>query len=301
MPPVQDLYTGCEKQGVNTDKETAVALLNAYIAVHTPNTSRNQGSDSNKSEKLTRPKITQGMPAESWSPSQAMGKLYKTGTDVPKEECGLQSIHCCGGSLSEQPARVDTNTAPKPEAEQVGLIQSQAVVPTGAGAVTDQKEMARDAVKGEAAVTKPGYRKQQAPASPANKTKLHTQTKRESCTVPFNQQVRGGSGQLRRHKLCRKRWKPPPQKQDTSDPKAETNEDETAKAEKAPTTCIPGNWSIPRRSTRAIKGRNKPRQLSRRARNSNVKVSTSGNIEVTMTQLKNGAAVVLNRHIFDPK
>ena len=298
MPPVQGLPTGCEKQWVNTGKETAVDLLNAYIATHTLNTSHIQGSALNKSEKLTRPKITQDTLMESRSPSQAMGTLYKTGTGEPKEEYGLP----------EQLAKADTNIASKPEAEHMGLLRRQAVVPMAMsakcsktpGTVTEQKEVARDAVK-EEITAKSGHREQQAPVSPANEAELPTQTKRESCTVPVSQRVRGSSGQLRKHKLCRKRWKTPPQKRDTSNPRAMTNKDETVKTEEAPTTCIPDNWSTPRRSTGTVKGRNKPRQLSRDAWNNNVKASTSGNDEVAITRLKDGAAIVLDHHTFDPE
>ena len=37
-------FTGCEEQVINTDKDVAIALFNAYISTHTANTGRNQGS-----------------------------------------------------------------------------------------------------------------------------------------------------------------------------------------------------------------------------------------------------------------
>ena len=95
MSSLQCPFTGCEKQVANTDKEMADALFNAHLATHTVDTSRNQGSGPDKSEKLTRPKITQGMLVESWNSFQAMWKLYKTGRGLSEAECGLQLIYCC--------------------------------------------------------------------------------------------------------------------------------------------------------------------------------------------------------------
>ena len=71
MSSLQCPFMGCEKQVVNADKEMADALFNAHITTHTVDTSRNQGSGPDKSEKLTRPKITQGMLMESWNSFQA--------------------------------------------------------------------------------------------------------------------------------------------------------------------------------------------------------------------------------------
>ena len=48
-------------------------------------------------------------------------------------------------------------------------------------AFIEQKEMARDAFKGEASAIKTGYRKQQATASPADEAKLRKKVKCESC------------------------------------------------------------------------------------------------------------------------
>ena len=122
MPTLQCPFAGCEEQVVNTDKELAIALFNAHIGTHTADTGRNQGSGPNKSEKLTRPKITQGMLVESWNSFQALWKLYKNGTGISEEECGLQLVYCCDADLLEQLLRADPNVASKPEAEQLESI-----------------------------------------------------------------------------------------------------------------------------------------------------------------------------------
>ena len=59
------LVAGCKKQVLNTDEDVAVALFNAHIRTHTAAAGRDQGSDRNKSEKLPRLKITQGMSVDS--------------------------------------------------------------------------------------------------------------------------------------------------------------------------------------------------------------------------------------------
>ena len=52
-------FADCDEQVVNADKEVAIALYNAHISTHTTNTGRNPGNGPSKSEKLSRPKITQ--------------------------------------------------------------------------------------------------------------------------------------------------------------------------------------------------------------------------------------------------
>ena len=103
---------------VRTDKEMAVALLSAYTATHTLDTSRKQGSGLIKSEKVTRPKITQSMRVEAWSSSQITWKPYKTSTGIPKEEGSLQLLACGDADPREQPSRTDPISALQPEARQ---------------------------------------------------------------------------------------------------------------------------------------------------------------------------------------
>ena len=54
-------------------------------------------------------------------------------------------------------------------------------------AFIEQKEIARDAFKGEAAAIKTRYRKQQATASPADEAKLRKKVKCKSCDAQINQ------------------------------------------------------------------------------------------------------------------
>ena len=171
--------------------------------------------------------------------------------------------------------------------------------PTDATATMEQKEGARDAVKGEAAPIKSGYKKQQTPINSVGEVRLQEKSKCESCVVPTNQQLRVRPRQVREHKPFRKRWKSTPQKQDKKNPKAEMNKDEAAKTEEAPTALVPGSWLALRQSAGAIKGRNRPRQRGQHTWN--VKASASGNIRIAPKQAKDRAPVVLNHHIFDPK
>ena len=364
----------------NTDKELAVALGNVHIGTHTIDTGHIQGSSSNKSEKLTRPKITQGRPAESRNPFQVPGRLDKDGTGRSKEDCGRQLARSCDTDLPEQLSRVDLNVVSKREAEQsestlnseaipavrgarrsettimsqepsepshtspvktqgkaatckpqaertqkrnreegnlVNLIDVTAVSANGladadthrevlegkspdecplvdAAAFREQKEVARDTCKVEAADMNSGYKKQYASASPGKEAKPHGKAENESGAVPTIQKVRGRSRRLREHKPCNKQW-------NTRIPMVETNKDETAKSEEAWTLLTSGSHPVPRQNAGITKGRNKPTQFVKRARNNNIKTPTSCINEVAMTQLKDGAAVVLEHHIFDPK
>ena len=97
------------------------------------------------------------------------------------------------------------------------------------------------------------------------------------------------------------RWKPTPQKQDNKNPKAETSKGEAAKTEEAPTALVSGSRLALRQSAGAVKGRNRPRQLGQHTWNKNFKASASGNFRIARERAIDGAPVVLNHHIFDPK
>ena len=119
MPTLECPFAECEEQVVNTDKDVAIALFNAHISTHTANTGRTQGNGPSKSEKLSRPKITQGMLVESWNSFQVLWKLYKKGAGLSEAECGLQLIYCCDEELMVQLLRADPNIVAKPETEQL--------------------------------------------------------------------------------------------------------------------------------------------------------------------------------------
>ena len=74
-------------------------------------------------------------------------------------------------------------------------------------AFIEQKEMARDAFKGEAAAVKTGYRKQHVTSSPSDEAKLRKRVKCEGCDSQINQFARARSGKLFEHKFCKPCWK----------------------------------------------------------------------------------------------
>ena len=385
MPSLQCPLTNCDEQVENADRELADALLNAHIATHTMDTRRSQGSGPDKSEKLTRPKITQGILMESWNSFLARWKLYKTGTGLSEAECGLQLIYCCDEDLLKQTLRADPNLVTKPEAEQLEAIRKLAVIPIAMGmrrsetlnmvqesgepsraflakvqgkaatcqfrtkcaedccrekgnpvdftntivkyvlvnglvdaeirrevlgwelldestltdaiAFIEQKEMARDAFKGEAAAIKTGYRKQQASTGTADEAKLRKKAKCEGCATPFNQYVRGKSGQIREHKLCKKCWRATSQKREMTEPRAKPSGDETVKTEEASTLFVSGNWSIPYQGMGAIKHRSKH---SKRTQNDNLGVPGSSSNETSVVQQRGEVAMALHHHAGDP-
>ena len=117
----------------NTDKELAVALGNVHIGTHTFDTGHIQGSSSNKSEKLTRPKITQERPRESQNPFQAPQRLDKDGTGRFKENCDRQPACSGDANLPEQLPSIDLNAVSKPEAEQSELSLKTEAIPAVKG------------------------------------------------------------------------------------------------------------------------------------------------------------------------
>ena len=61
------------------------------------------------------------------------------------------------------------------------------------------------------------------------------------------------------------------------------------------------NGAVPRQKSGATKRRSKPRRHNNRTRRSHFKIPISDKTEIAMVQLNEGAAVVLDHHIFDPK
>ena len=123
MPILTCPFTGCEERVDNEDKELAIALFNAHTLTHTVSTGRNQGGGPSKSEKLTRPKISQGMLTESWNSFLSLWKLYKNGVGLTEAECSLQLIYCCDEELMGQLLRADQEMVSKSEADQLELIR----------------------------------------------------------------------------------------------------------------------------------------------------------------------------------
>ena len=129
MPTLKCPFANCEEQVVNTDKGVATALFNTHTSAHTVDTGRVQGNGPKKSEELSRPKVTQGMLVEAWSPPQVLWKLYKKQADLSEAECSPQLIYCCDEELREQLRRADPNVVIKLEMEQLQLIRKLAGVP----------------------------------------------------------------------------------------------------------------------------------------------------------------------------
>ena len=117
MPTLECPFADCEEQVVNTDKDVAIALFNAHISTHTANTGRTQCNGPSKSEKLSRPKVTQGMLVESWNSFQVLWKLYKNDVDLSEADRSLQLIYCCSEELRGQLFRADPKLTAKPEIE----------------------------------------------------------------------------------------------------------------------------------------------------------------------------------------
>ena len=118
---------------MSNNEIVAVALLKGHRMTHTVRTGRDQGSGTDSSVTMTRPRITQGMSMDSWKSFQVMWRLFKTDTDVSKAECGLLLIQCCGENLLGQLFRADFRIFTKPEIEQLSAIRKLAVVPAAMG------------------------------------------------------------------------------------------------------------------------------------------------------------------------
>ena len=67
MPELRCPFNGCGKVVVEDDKEIAIAMFNAHVCTHTADCSADRPNSNNKSEKIARPKICQGMMEESWN------------------------------------------------------------------------------------------------------------------------------------------------------------------------------------------------------------------------------------------
>ena len=61
------------------------------------------------------------------------------------------------------------------------------------------------------------------------------------------------------------------------------------------------NGAVPRQKPGATERRNKSRRHNNRTQRSHFKIPIPDKTEITVIQLNEGAAVVLDHHIFDPK
>ena len=287
MPVLKCPYANCEETITNDDKEIAIALFNAHVGTHT--SARQVEQKSMKSEKIARPKISQGLPEEGWNSFLIQWKLYKTSAGLSATESKLQLIYCCDQELIENVLRSDPNIIEKDETDQLSSIRKLSVVPVAMGvrrsemlnltqdagelsrsflariqgkaatcdfstkclakccettpsnvdfstvivkyvlvnglvdaeikrevlgwkeldssslpetvAFIENKEMARDAYKGDVSAVKSAYKSQ------SKDPKLKLKIKCESCETMVNQYVQLRSGKMVERKFCGKCWK----------------------------------------------------------------------------------------------
>ena len=126
-------FNECVEEIADDDKDIAIAIFNAHVSTHNVTGRPHGGGSSSKSEKLTRPKLTQGMLEEAWNSFKALWELYKTGAGLSAQKCGLQLIYCCDSELIEQVVRTDPVIASKPEEELLEAMKKLAVVPVAIG------------------------------------------------------------------------------------------------------------------------------------------------------------------------
>ena len=117
-------------------------------------------------------------------------------------------------------------------------------------AFIEQKEMARDAFKGEAAAVKTGYRKQHVTGGPSDEAKLRKRVKCDGCDSQINQFARARSGKLCEHKFCKPCWKNKNniQRKDVKMSKVEATvpeREENVKVDEASTLFVSSNFAGP--------------------------------------------------------
>ena len=93
MPVFRCPFDGCGNTTDSEDKDIAIAIFNAHIATHT--SGRQLEKKSTRSEKIARPKISQGLLEEGWNSFLIQWKLYKASAGLSDEESKIQLIYCC--------------------------------------------------------------------------------------------------------------------------------------------------------------------------------------------------------------
>ena len=89
-------FEGCSSTTEHESEALAIALFNAHISTHTvANTHNGQRTGASKSEKIVRPKVSQGMLEEGWNSFLIQWKIYKSSAVLSEEEGKLQLIYCC--------------------------------------------------------------------------------------------------------------------------------------------------------------------------------------------------------------
>ena len=176
-------------------------------------------------------------------------------------------------------------------------------------AFIEQKEMASDAFKGEAAGVKTSYRKQQVLVSPSDEVKLRKRVKCETCDSQMNQFTRTRLGKLCGHKFCKPCWQKKNKQRGVKSFKVETEAIENnVTADGALTLFVSNNFTkkIARnvqeyRVIPSIMASNNVRKVvkswSKRDRFN--KISVAGAEDIKVAYIKHEAAIVLDHHIFN--
>ena len=95
MPTLKCPFDGCSSTTVNDSEALAIAIFNAHVSTHTAVASNNvQRSGGSKSEKIVRPKVTQGMLEEAWNSFLIQWKIYKSSAVLSVAESKLQLMPC---------------------------------------------------------------------------------------------------------------------------------------------------------------------------------------------------------------
>ena len=134
MPTLVCPFDGCSSTTTNDSEALAIAMFNAHVSTHTASASQNgQRSGGSKSEKIVRPKITQGMLEEAWNSFLIQWKIYKSSAVLSDAESKLQLIYCCEQDLLEHVLRSEPDITSKEEKDQLESIRRLSVVPVAMG------------------------------------------------------------------------------------------------------------------------------------------------------------------------
>ena len=134
MPTLRCPFPTCSSSTVDESEALAIALFNAHVSTHTMSANHNsQRSGGNKSEKIVRPKVTQGMLEEAWNSFLIQWKIYKFSAVLTEADSKLQLIYCCEQDLLEHVLRSDPEITSKDEKDQLESIRKMSVVPVAMG------------------------------------------------------------------------------------------------------------------------------------------------------------------------
>ena len=134
MPRLQCPFNGCNHATENDSENLAIALFNAHVSTHTVTNANNvQRVGSSKSEKIVRPRLSQGMPEEGWNSFIVQWKIYKSSAALNDDESKLQLIYCCEQDLLEHVLRSDPDITGKAEPDQLATIRKLCVIPVAMG------------------------------------------------------------------------------------------------------------------------------------------------------------------------